>query len=73
MVRVHVSSDLCILIKCLREVLRLLVPGSPVQHRDIMLIKAIIVFRLRAEGDFLFAFCSLINIDEAVCHFKTKY
>ncbi len=34
MVRVHVSSDLCILIKCLREVLRLLVPGSPVQYRD---------------------------------------
>ncbi len=39
-----------------------------------MLIKAITLFRLRAVGDFLFAFCSLINIDEApVCHFKTKY
>ncbi len=32
--RVHVYSDLCILIKCLREVLRLLVTGSPVQYRD---------------------------------------
>ncbi len=39
-----------------------------------MLIKAITLFRLRAVGDFLFAFCSLVNIDEApVCHFKTKY
>ncbi len=39
-----------------------------------MLIKAITVFIIRAVGDFLFAFCSLININEApVCHFKTKY
>ncbi len=39
-----------------------------------MFIKAIILFRLRAVGDFLFAFCSLINIDEApVRHFKTKW
>ncbi len=39
-----------------------------------MLIKARTLFRLRAVGDFLFAFCSLINIDEApVCHFKTIY
>ncbi len=39
-----------------------------------MLIKAITLFCLRAVGDFLFVFCSLINIDEApVCHFKTKY
>ncbi len=39
-----------------------------------MLIKAITLFRLRAVSDFLFAFCSLINIDEApVCHFKTIY
>ncbi len=39
-----------------------------------MLIKAITLFRLRAVGDFLFAFCSLINIDEApVCHFKTNF
>ncbi len=39
-----------------------------------MLIKAITLFRLRAVGDFLFAFCSLINIDEVpVCPFKTIY
>ncbi len=37
-----------------------------------MLIKPITLFRLRALSDFLFAFCSLIKIDE-VCHFKTKY
>ncbi len=30
-----------------------------------MLIRAITLFRLRAVGDFLFAFSSLINIDEA--------
>ncbi len=29
-----------------------------------MLIKAIILYRLRAVSDFLFAFCSLININE---------
>ncbi len=40
----------------------------------LMLIKAITLYRLRAVSDFLFAFCSLINIDELlVCHFKTKY
>ncbi len=34
-----------------------------------MLIKAITLFRLRAVSDFLFAFSSLININEApVCH-----
>ncbi len=34
-----------------------------------MLIKAITLFRLRAVSVFLFAFCSLININEApVCH-----
>ncbi len=34
-----------------------------------MLIKAITLFRLRAVSDFLFVFCSLINIIEApVCH-----
>ncbi len=34
-----------------------------------MLIKAITLFRLRAVSDFLFVFCSLINIEEApICH-----
>ncbi len=33
------------------------------------MLKAITLFRLRAVCDFLFAFCSLININEApVCH-----
>ncbi len=39
----------------------------------LMLIKAITLFRLRAVGDFLFAFCSLINIEAPVCHFKAIY
>ncbi len=30
-----------------------------------MLIKAITLFRLRAVSDFVFVFCSLINIEEA--------
>ena len=39
-----------------------------------MLIKAITLYRLGSVSDFLFAFCSLINIDEApVRHFKTKW
>ncbi len=38
-----------------------------------MLIKAIPLFRLRAMSDFLFAFCSLINIEVPVCHFKIIY
>ncbi len=34
-----------------------------------MLIKAITLFRLRAVSDFVFVFCSLINIEEApICH-----
>ncbi len=36
---------------------------------DRLMLKAITLFRLRAVSDFLFAFCSLININEApVCH-----
>ncbi len=35
----------------------------------LMLIKAITLFRLRAVSDFVFVFCSLINIEEApICH-----
>ncbi len=34
-----------------------------------MFIKAITLFRLRAVSDFVFVFCSLINIEEApICH-----
>ncbi len=34
-----------------------------------MLIKAITLFRLRAVSDFVFVFCSLINIEDApICH-----
>ncbi len=35
------------------------------------MLKAITLFRLRAVSDFLFAFCSLININEVVT--ETKY
>ncbi len=38
----------------------------------LMLIKAITLFRLRAVSDFVFVFCSLINIEEApICRART--